>query len=442
MKKEIFKMYDIRGVYDTEIEEGVVYKIGRAFTLFLNKKNPQIAVARDGRESSPSLFEAFKKGVFDAGGDVIDIGLAPTPLLNFTVAKYDYDGGAVISASHSPAEVNGIKLIKGKAVQIYGEDIQKVKKIAEETKEDYEKGKIDVEELNPLSEYLDHITSLLKIVRELRVVIDCGNGMGGVTARPAFSRFPGEVSFMYEEIDGTFPHHPPDPHNLKNIIPLQKKVLEEKADLGIFFDGDADRSVLVDEKGEIVFPDILLALFAEKELSAYPGEKIYYDLRFSKAVEEVIKENKGKPVMMRVGNPFYKEKIIMEEGILGGELSGHIMFKENFGIDDGLFAALKAMSIISEKREPLSRIVAPYKRYFQSEEINLEVKNKDEVIDKVRDFFSDGEEIVIDGLYVQYPKWWFNLRKSNTENVVRLRIEAKTRELLEEKREKLISLLT
>ncbi len=442
MKKEIFKAYDIRGIYGDEINEDMAYKIGRAFVLFLNEDKPRVVVARDGRKSSPSLSAAFIKGVIDAKATVLDIGVAPTPLLNFAVINYDCNGGAVITASHNEAQFNGIKLIKEKALQVHGDEIKRIKKIAEEVRESYENEKLDVQKINPLEDYLNHITPLIGKMRNLKVVVDCGNGTGGITARPFFSRFPVETVFMYEEVDGSFPNHPADPHNLQNIASLQKRVLKENADLGIFFDGDADRSILVDEVGEIVSPDILLALFAEEQLSLFPREKVYYDLRFSRVIEEVITKNKGEPVMMRVGNPFYKEKIILENGLLGGELSGHIMFRENFGIDDGLFAAAKAMNTLSKEKKTLSQVLAPYKKYYQSEEISLRVRNKDIAIDRVKSFFSDGEELDIDGLYVRYPKWWFNLRKSNTEDVVRLRIEAENKELLEDKRMRIISVLT
>lgn len=439
MNKKILKTYDIRGIYPEEINEKEAYLASRAFFTFLNKEKAKIAVARDGRTSSPKIYEEVCRGVVDCGGEVLDMEISNTPLLNFAVASKDLDGGMMITASHNPSHFNGIKLIGKKALQVYGEDIKKIGLIAE--KRDFIEGEGKRVSLDPLMDYTNHITSLYGEAKDLKVVVDCGNGVGAITAKPVLSSLPLDTVFIYEEVDGTFPNHDPNPHNLKNFDTLCERVVRESADLGVFFDGDADRSIIVDERGDVIPPDTLLSILAEEELRRYPGGKVYYDLRFSRAVPEKIKEMGGDPVMMKVGSPFYKEKIIKEDGVLGGEFSGHIMFKRNYGLDDGLFVALRTMDVINRKGKTLSALVSLFSSYFQSEEINLEVEDKEAVFERVKKNFDDGEELFIDGIYIKYPSWWFNLRKSNTEDLVRLRIEADTEDLLKEKREKLISLI-
>lgn len=437
ISEKIFKTYDIRGVYKSEINEDVAYKIGKAFVAFLGKENPKIVIGRDGRISSPLLFNALKKGVLDSGGDVVNTGLSTTPLLNFTVAKNNYDGGVMVTASHNPKEFNGFKVIKENALQVYGEDILKIKKIIDDN--DFRRGRGREIDKNLLPEYTEHLFSFTNNPQRTKIVVDCGNGVGGVTAVPLFKKLKNNTFFLYEDVDGDFPNHLPNPDDENSKKEVAKKIIEKGADVGVIFDGDADRCVLLNEKGEVVPTDHLLSLISKEELRG--GEEVYYDLRFSMTTAEEIKKGGGVPVMMRVGNPFYKEKIIKEGGFMGAELSGHIMFKENFGIDDGLFAFLKVLNILEKENKPLSELINPFKRYFQTEEINMKVENKKEVLKKVEKYFSDGESIKIDGVYIKYEDWWFNLRESNTEDLVRLRVEAKTENLLKEKKEKLISLI-
>jgi len=440
MKEEIFKAYDIRGVYGEDVKEEDLYKIGRAFVFFLNKKNPRIIAARDGRSSSPSLFSSLKEGVMSAGGTVVDIGLASTPLTNFAVKDFDCDGGLMVTASHSPPEVNGIKMIKGKALQMYGEEIKKVKDIVE--KDDFERKEGSLQKVDPLPFYLEHLSSLFPGRSDLRFVLDFGSGVASVAACPFFDRRGDDVTYLYEEVDGNFPGHLPDPLDEDSYEEIRKKMKEEKVNLGALFDGDGDRCIVLDEKGEVVSIDKLFMLLAKEELKEKKGEKVYYDLRFSMATKETVESLGGVPVMMRVGNPFYKEKLILEGGVLGGELSGHLMFKDNFAIDDGLFAFLKVLKIVSESGKNLSELLSPYSRYFQTKELNFKVRDKEKALRKARERFNDGEEISLDGVYIRYSDWWFNLRASNTEDLVRLRIEAKEEKLLEEKKEVLTSLLS
>jgi len=439
---KIFKAYDIRGIYPEEINEEAAERIGAAFAAWAGGA-ADIVVGRDSRLSSPSLFQALAKGITSQGNNVIDIGICTTPMLSFAVVKKERKGGIMISASHNPGQYNAFKIIGEKGVQMTDEKYAPIKELAVQGDFIASNKKGVIIEENILEEYIGHVLAHTNPeVKKLSIVADYGNGVGAVSAKPIFDRLGIAAVSLYEKLDGTFPNHPADPHNIENMRELRERVIAEKADLGIFFDGDADRSIIIDETGEIVFADMLLALLAKEELKKYPGEKIYYDLRFSKAVKELVEKSGGVPVMMRVGNPFYKEKLIFEGGALAGELSGHIMFKDNYGIDDGLFAAVKTMNILCENTEKISGLINSLKKYFATEEINMKVADADETLRKAAERFKDGHSVDLDGIYIEYSDWWFNLRKSNTEPVVRLRVEANTRELMEEKRAELVKLIT
>ena len=444
MNEKIFKAYDIRGVYPTEINEDAAYKIGRATVTLLGCG--KIVVGRDMRASSPALFEAFSKGVNDQGADVIDIGMVTLPMVSFAMMTSGEKFAAMISASHSPSEYNGMKIVKNcdpVAVQLSDEAaLTKIGEIAikGEFQDASKKGQITKKDIH--KEYQDYMISRFKeTVKDLTVVCDSGNGVGAVSAEPVLSALPIEVTHLFKEPDGSFPNHTPNPHDVENFKDLQEEMAKQKADLGIFFDGDADRGVLVDEKGEIIFPDVELGAFALDELERNPGKNIYYDLRFTKAVKEEIEKKGGHAFMMRVGNPFYKEALLAEEAVLSGEFSGHIMFKENYGIDDGLYAPLKFMSLMCRTGKKASELVAPFQKYFQTEEINMKVADADATIEKVREKYSDGKLITIDGILIDYGSWWLSLRKSNTEPLVRLRMEAKEKTLLEEKRKEVLEII-
>ncbi len=440
INSKIFKSYDIRGIYPGEINQEVAFKIGQAFCEYLKPKN--VVVGRDTRLSSTPLFKALTGGIKNQGVDVFDIGLCTTPMLNFAVAKYDFDAGIMISASHNPPQYNAFKLIQKGPLQIHEDS--GLKTIARLVKLDNipkasKKGQIKPQDI--LKDYLEHIMGFTEEIEGLKVVVDYSNGMGSISGQPFFSQLKIETQSLYDQPDGKFPNHLPNPHDWENFQDLQREVGDKKADLGIFFDGDADRAIFVDEKSQIVPPDFLLALLAQEELKRHPGEKVYYDLRFSQVVEEVITKAGGIPFMMRVGNPFYKEKLVKEGGILAGEFSGHIMFAENFAIDDGLFAAVKVLNILSLSRKPLSKLIEQFRKYFQTEEINLKVKDPQRLLELIRDRYQNGELIEIDGILVRYKDWWFSLRQSQTEPLVRLRIEAKTKDLVCKKRKEIIELI-
>ncbi len=437
-----FRAYDIRGVYPDEVNEELAYNVGRAFVTFLECK--KVAVGYDMRDSAKALFDSLVKGITDQGADVVNIGKVTTPMLNFAVAHYKNDAGIMISASHNPGKYNAFKLVKHPVIQISSDSgMKEIERLATEGKFDEPESKGKVGEKGTFNDYVEHIASKFKNIKKIKVVADYGNGMGAMTAKPVFEKLGIEAVHLYPEQDPSFPNHPANPHDIENFKDLQNAVKKEKADMGIFFDGDADRSNIVDEKGEIVFPDILFALMMEHELKGHEGEKVYYDLRFSKSARKVIEDNGGVPVMMKVGNPFYKEKLAHEGGFAASEFSGHVMYAENYAIDDGLFAALKVMQILSNSRQNLSEMVKPIIKFHTTPEINIPVegRNPDDILKKVAANFKDGESIEMDGVYIQYKDWWFSLRKSNTEPLVRLRVEADTEKLMNEKKEQIVKII-
>jgi phosphomannomutase len=439
LKKSVFKAYDIRGVYPADLDEETAYLVGRAFVAFLKCKN--VVVGRDMRKSGESLFEELSKGITDQGAEVIDIGVCTTPMLSFAVAKLGYDSGIMISASHNPKQYNAFKLIMKYAEQMSGETgISEIFELCRRN-EFKPKKKGTMRKKDVLPDYKAHVLSFGRNIKGLKVAVDYGNGVGAISARPVFSELDISIVPLYEEPDGNFPNHEANPVKYETLKDLQAKILSEKADLGIAFDGDGDRSIVLDRKGNIISPDLLLGILAEEELKEKKGGKVYYDLRFSKAIKEAIAANGGVPVMMKVGNPFYKSALIHHGGILAGEFSGHIMFKDNFCIDDGLFAAVKLLNLMCKNGKDVSDLVKPLQRYFQSEEINFEVSDPKAMLDSVEKAYYDGDVSDMDGILVEYDKWWFSIRASNTEPIVRLRLEADTKQLLEEKKKELLEFI-
>jgi len=434
--KKVFRSYDIRGTYPDTVNAELAYESGKAFSKFIGA---EIVVGRDMRPSSDELFENFTKGITDMGNDVTDIGMCTTPMLNFAVAHKKYKGGAIVTASHNPAEYNGIKLIGEKAVQ-FNEDegIKEVKEMvmSGELQPVEQKGRINKYDI--LSEYIDWVINKVEPLKKMKIVVDCGNGVGGISAHPVFEKLGLEVVELYFDPDGTFPNHEANPAKEENLEDCQKKVIETNADLGVVFDGDGDRAVLIDERGQAHNPGFMLAALADHELKDHPGEKVYYDLRFSKSVAEVIRKAGGVPVKTKVGNPYYKEKLILQGGLMGAEYSGHFMYQENYSLDDGLFSTLKVIYWLGKVGKTLSQFLAPYEQgYFVSGEINIETEDSERIIAGLKREYHDGKQDEMDGITVEYPDWWFNLRASNTEPIVRLNIEASNQRLLDVKKEEL-----
>jgi phosphomannomutase len=436
-----FKAYDVRGVYPTELDEELASKVAKAFAHHMRVE--KIVVGMDARESSPAIHDAILKALSSMGVDVYDIGVCNTPLLNYTVVAKGFAAGIMISASHSTKEYNALKLIKhGVQLSIPGE-LEQIKTLVENNVEIHPvKNELgNVFTLHVLNDYLAELEERFMKVKGLKIVVDYGNGMGSVTAKHLFEKLGLEIHALNEKVDCTFPVHPANPAEEENLKQLRESVVLESADCGIAFDGDADRSFLIDDKGRIIYPDIMTALLAPSELEGRSEKRIYYDLRFSKVVPEVIAANRGIPIIMRVGNPFYKEKLKREGGVFAAELSGHVMFQDHYCIDDGLYAALKVLKVMVEKQEKLSDLIEPLLKYPSTPELNFKVDDADAVLKRVKSAFTGGRSIELDGVYMIYPDWWFNLRKSNTEPIVRLRLEANSKDLLERMKKKLVDLI-
>ena len=437
----IFKAYDIRGIYPTEINEDIAHKIGIAISQFLGKGT--VVVGRDMRTSSLSLFQHLSSGLNEGGLDIIDIGLVTTPMISFATAHYHYDGGMMITASHNSKEYNGLKICKRNAHPVSYEtgigEIEKKIQAPSKSTVRHKKGKIYTKDV--FDDYVQHVLRFSKKVKKLKVVVDAGNGMGGVIAPKLFKFLPCDMIPLYFELDGTFPHHDANPLEPENMQDLIKEVLKHKADLGVAFDGDADRVMFVDNEGQIVSADIATALIAKEFLKHHPGETILHDLRSSWIVKEEIEKLGGKAKMCRVGHAFIKQALREMNGIFAGELSGHYYFRDNFFADSAAIALVMMLNVISEEDKPFAKIIAPLKRYHSTGELNSKVKDPDQLMNKIEKKYAHGNVLHLDGLSVEFDDWWFNLRKSNTEPLLRLNVEAKTSELLKEKSKEILDII-
>ncbi|MHB1853569.1 MAG: phosphohexomutase domain-containing protein [Acidimicrobiales bacterium] len=424
----IFKAYDVRGTYPDQLDPTVAAAVGRAFVTFTGAD--RILVARDMRESGVALTEAFEAGAVAAGARVVDLGLASTDLLYFAAGSLDAPG-AMFTASHNPAIYNGIKMCLSGARPI-GEEtgLGRIKELARAALGDPAPPPpgSGVEHLDLLDRYADHVRSFVdgKKLAPLRVVADTANGMGGLVAPRVFDGLPFALDLLYPELDGNFPNHPADPIQPANLVDLQRRVLDTGADVGLAFDGDADRVFLVDEKGEGLSGSLTTALVATAMLERFPGSTVIHNLICSKAVPEVIIEHGGTPVRTRVGHSFIKARMAETGAVFGGEHSGHYYFRDNYRADSGLIAALVVLGMMSESAQPLSVLRRPLERYADSGEINTEVADTAAVIQRVEDIYAGrGAQIDrLDGLTVDLGDWWFNLRPSNTEPLLRLNLEA------------------
>ena len=427
----VFKAYDIRGLVDSEIDSDFAFETGIAFARFLQieREPATVVIGEDMRPSSPLLAEAFSAGVTSQGMDVIRIGLASTDLMYFASGKLGLPG-AMFTASHNPAEYNGIKLCLSQARPIGRESgLLTIEKFVREGSPIALRNVGIEKNQNMLEEYVDHLLTLvdLREIRPLKVVIDAGNGMAGYTAPAIFARLNCEVIPMYFELDGSFPNHEANPLDESTLVDLKKAVKENSADLGLAFDGDADRCFLVDENGEGINPSALTALIAERELKRHPGSKIIYNLISSRTVQEVISENNGVGLRSRVGHSNIKKLMAESGAIFGGEHSGHFYFKDFWRAYSGALAALHAIAALGSSKESISKLLAPYSRYVQSGEINTKVADVKQATQVVEQQYSSNQVEIdyLDGLTVNGDSWWFNLRPSNTEPLLRLNVEAK-----------------
>ena len=424
---EIFKAYDVRGLAPEQLDATLSRQIGAAFGRFVadTEDAEAIALGHDMRPTSPEFSAAFAEGVMSQGVDVIDIGLASTDMMYFASGSMDLPG-AVFTASHNPAGYNGIKMCRRGAKPLGGDTGLDTIKEASRTLLDPAESTGTSRSVDLLNDFADHVLSFIDVssLRPLRVVADTANGMGGLVVPAVFDKLPFDIEIMYPELDGTFPNHPADPLNEENLADLKARVLEVGADIGLAFDGDADRVFLVDANAAGVSGSLTTALVAEQVLENEPGATVLYNLICSKVVPEIIAENGGTSVRTRVGHSFIKAVMADTGAAFGGEHSGHYYFRDNYRADSGLIAAVVVLSAMCTADKALHEIVEPLRRYRASGEINTKVDDTSVVIDKVAAAYSDFEQDRFDGLTVDCGDWWFNLRPSNTEPLLRLNLEA------------------
>jgi len=448
MLDKIIKAYDIRGLVKNEVTTDFSFALGVAYAKFLEieREPATIVVGEDMRDSSAPLADAFSDGATSQGMDVIRIGLASTDMLYFASGKLNLPG-IMFTASHNPAQYNGMKLCKSGAKPIGQESgLLTIKQLIQEGIAISNRPVGSIRKMDLLDDYvtylIDRFPKKTFKKRKLKVVIDAGNGMAGFTAPSVMKKLNVELIPMYFDLDGDFPNHEANPIEPKNLKDLQKRVKKEKADLGLAFDGDADRCFLVDEKADLVNPSSLTALIAVRELKRNPGASIIYNLISSKAVPEIILENGGKPVRSRVGHSYIKSLMAQTGAVFGGEHSGHFYFADFWRADSGMLAALYALAELMDSPKSLSEILESFDRYFSSGEINTQVKDASKSIKLVRKKYENENEIdELDGLTVSSQKWWFNLRPSNTEPLLRLNVEADSPKLMAEIRDTVLSLI-
>lgn len=442
MNPSIFKAYDIRGIYGTDFNEKDAEKIGRAAIEALQLKT--IALGRDARVSSPALFKAFAKGAMDAGAHMIDLGLLTTPMVYFASWHLDVDAAVSITASHNPPEYNGMKIALKNALPV-GEktglfDIRD-RVLKNEFASTNRKGSLSTQDIKPA--YEEHFAKFARFGnRRFKVVIDTANAMG-ILELPIFKMFPENIELvtMYDDLDHPFSAHEANPLKTETLDELRERVVAEHADLGIAFDGDADRVGFVDETGEIIPMDHMTGIIAREVLKSHPGATVLYDLRSSRAVKEVIEEVGGVAKECKVGHANIKQQMRDEKAVFAGELSGHYYFLENSYAEAGALAALMILSVMSETKQTASQLASDLKRYFHSGEINSEVEDKDAILKKLEQTYADGAISHLDGIKIDFPDWWLNVRPSNTEPLLRLNLEANTQELMTKKRDEVLTII-
>jgi phosphomannomutase len=443
----IFKAYDVRGIYPSEIDEGIARAIGRAFRTALDDDDfahggETIVVSRDMRPSSGPLADALVDGLTEAGLDVVDIGLATTPMNYFAIGRLRAAGGIQVTASHNPAKYNGLKFSKHEARPVSGDHgipLIERKVASGDLPTAARRGSVRTADV--FAEYRRHVLSFLRRpnqARRLRVVVDAANGMA-TTELPIFEAMGLELVPLYFELDGTFPNHEANPLKLENLRDLEAKVLECEADLGVSCDGDFDRAAFVDERGRPIGSDLVTALIGGELLGREPGQHVLYDLRSSRAVPEYIREKGGKPVRERVGHSFMKATLRAKHGLFGGELAGHYYFRDNYYADCAQMAMIEVLNLLWESGQPMSALVAPLERYAKSPETNFEVDDKLGTMKRLEADYADGRIDWLDGITVDYDDWWFNVRASNTEPLLRLVCEARTAPMLERRMAELTS---
>jgi phosphomannomutase len=440
----IFKSYDIRGIVPAQLNDDIAYAIGRAFVEVLDRKN--ICIGRDMRPSGEAFMAALSRGATDAGADVTQVGLISTDAIYFAVGHYGFDGGIMITASHNPAQYNGFKFCREEAIAISIEtglaEIRD-KAIAGDFKPAAaRKGTIKEQEI--LEGFADHCLSFIddiSAIKPFTIAIDAGNGMAGETVPRVFSRLPCKVVPMYFDLDGSFPNHPASPIEPENMVDLQKAVTAHGCDFGVAFDGDADRMFLVDEKAQLIGGDIVTALVGIDTIRLNPGAKILYNLICSRSVPEAIEKAGGIPARSKVGHSFIKKTMRDEDIPFGGEHSGHFYFKRNWFADSGMIALMQCLNVFSRASGPVSSVIAPIDKRSRSGEVNSEVKDIPQTLQKLQDHFKDAKIDFLDGVTIQYKDWWMNVRPSNTEPLLRLNVEGDSQDVMERHRDEALAII-
>jgi phosphomannomutase len=446
---KVFKAYDVRGIYPDELDEAGAEAIGRAYVEQFEPR--QIAVGRDMRLSSPAMQDAVMRGAAAAGANVLDIGLVGTEMVYFAVGSLGLEGGVMVTASHNPKQYTGMKLVRRGALPVGGEsgllDVRDRALSESRHGGSHRDGSVtegSLERYDIWPAYVERVLSFVDVaaIRPLKVVIDAANGMAGTMLPPVLGRLPVETVRCYFEPDGSFPNHEPNPLLPENREFIVRKTLEEGADLGVAFDGDADRCFFVDDTGEFVPGDFVTALFAESVLEKEPGAKIIYDVRASRAVPDTIERAGGTALVNRVGHAFIKARMRKDDAAFAGEVSGHYYFRDFSQADSGVVPFLLMLELVSKKDRRLSEILAPLReRYFITGELNTEVSDVALKLQELKERYADGRVSHLDGISVDYDDWHFNVRPSNTEPLLRLNLEAASEELMERKRDEVLALI-
>lgn len=430
-----FREYDIRGIADTDLNDKAVEAIAQAYgTIFVREGRKRVSLGHDMRVSSPRLYKAFEKGMLAAGLEVTKIGMVTTPMLYFSIGHWKLDGGVMITGSHNPPEYNGFKLCRGIG-SVYGKEIQKMKEMI--LSDDLDKGSGSSSEKSINEEYLAFLKDQFHFTRKMKVIVDSGNGMGGLLSPKVFRELGCDVTELYSEPDGNFPNHHPDPTQPKNLVDVIKKVKEEKADMGIAFDGDGDRIGVIDEQGNVIWGDKLMILYSREILKKHPGAKFIMDVKCSKTLTDDIEKHGGKPIMWRTGHAIMKAKIKEENAALAGELSGHIYFNDRYyGFDDALYAACRMLEVLDHDGDKkFSELLADVPVMVSTPELHVETSDekKFKIVEKVKEFFKANYNVIdIDGVRVTFDDGWGLVRPSNTQPVLVLRFEARTEARLKE----------
>ena len=443
---KVFKAYDVRGIHATELDEEGAYAIGRAYVEQFEPR--RIAVGRDMRVSSPAMAAALIEGAADAGADVLDLGLVGTEMVYFAVGELRLDGGVCVTASHNPKEYTGMKIVRRGALPVGGEsglfDVRDraLEIVTQSNRPSPRRGSVEPHDVWP--GFVDKVLSFVDVpaIRPLKVVIDAANGMAGAMLPPVLERLPVDAVTCYFEPDGTFPNHEPNPLLPENREFIVGKTTEESADLGVAYDGDADRCFFVDDTGEFVPGDFITALLAESILEKEGGGKVIYDVRASRAVPETIERAGGEPLMNRVGHAYIKHRMRKEDAVFGGEVSAHYYFRDFSQADSGVVPFLLMVELISKRGRKLSELLAPFReRFFITGELNTPVADVALKLQELKERYADGRVTHLDGISVDYDDWHFNVRPSNTEPLLRLNLEAGSQQLMEAKRDEVIGLI-